>query len=504
MKMTTEEIITKYGHAQTEWDRLDTHKRGLKDNLWRQCAELTIPTLYFANGTTESYEIKTNYNSLGADCVNRLSSKLTEALLPQTGNFFRLLPFSEIKDTLTPEQLLQLDTELSKTEQTINTLIGIQGLTTPLYEAVKLLIVLGNTLLYKKKSDTFIVYNPRDYCVERDFSGNPMTVIIKSSIDTRLLPAEFHKNEKKEGEKEEYETEDIYTCVYRIDSKRWIAYQEVDDKVLESTIVYYTNDTVPYIPLRWSFVHNEDYGRGLVELFLGDLRSLENITKGIVESASIAIKTLFGIPGGVPIKPKDLSDAKNGDIIIADLSKVTKLQSEKSTDLNIAFKLQETIEARINRAFLNFQARDSERTTMAEIRATVKELDAAFGGTYAVLARDLQVPLLKILLSEVSTDALKYTTPSIITGANSISREKDIENLNSLMQGIAVFGPEIISKYLKVDSYISELAKSLGIDANKIVKSQEEQAQEQQAAMEAEQQAAMQQEQTAQLPAEGM
>ncbi|MCI4436675.1 MAG: hypothetical protein JHC33_07710 [Ignisphaera sp.] len=481
---TKETLKVQFGLACDEWGRLDNVKSGAKRQLWEDCAALTLPYIYPKAGATETTRMPTPYNSVGPAAVNTLASKLTLALLPPTGKFFRLMPYTEKVSHLTTEEYQALNKELSKVEQEINMLIAAQGLTVQIFEAVKLLIITGNTLLHKIKGSKFKVFNPKDYCVDRDYVGNVMTILIKEQIDTRLLPAEFIKNEKKEGEKEEAETETIYTSIYKVDATNWIAYQEVDDQILSTTIVKYTDKNLPYIPLRWTNVHNEDYGRGLVEQYKGDLENLEEVTRQIIEGTGIASKVVFGLKPGKTTKADDLTNALNGDIILGDLANdVTTLQTNKSVDFNISYKVMEGIEQRLGKAFLMFSAavRDSERTTSAEIRATVNELDAAFGGTYTVLAQDLQIPLLRLLLSEASPQAHKLTEPSIISGASAISREKDLQDLDYLLQKFAVFGPEMLNKYLKVDGYISEVATALGIDPEKILKSPEEIKQEAQA-----------------------
>ena len=101
-------------------------------------------------------------------------------------------------------------------------------------------------------------------------------------------------------------------------------------------------------------------------------------------------------------------------------------------------------------------------------------MDEALGGTFAVLALELQLPLIRIMLDEVEPRALKVTEPSIVTGASAISRERDFQNLNVMLQSIAQLGPEVINQYLKIDGYLMQVATSLNIDANAIVRSPKE------------------------------
>ena len=231
-------------------------------------------------------------------------------------------------------------------------------------------------------------------------------------------------------------------------------------------------------------------------VFEGDLRSLEGLTKILVDGSGVASKFVFGLKPASSTKLEDLVSAKNGDIILGDLEKdVTTLQTNKAPDLRVPFDMLQQLEIRLNRAFLNVQGgvRDSERTTAVEVRATIAELEAALGGTYSVLAQEFQLPLLTLLLKEIEPNVLKITTPSIVTGASAISRERDLQNLNYLVQSMAQLGPETLGKYMKVDGYLREVSKSLGIEPDSVVKTQQELHQEQQQAMMMQQQMMQQQ-----------
>jgi hypothetical protein len=128
--------------------------------------------------------------------------------------------------------------------------------------------------------------------------------------------------------------------------------------------------------------------------------------------------------------------------------------------------------------------------TATEVRATAAELEATLGGAFSVLAAEFQTPLITLILQEMQPEVLKFTVPSITTGITAISRERDYQNLNTMLQSVAQLGPEVIAQYLNIPAYLSQVAASLGMDPNAIVKTQEQIQQEQMA-----QQQAMQQQQ---------
>jgi len=497
---TEKDVQENYGSCSSRYDRL-SEKRTSLEGIWRDCSALTLPYVFPDEHRYEGQEYSTPYNSIGSASVNNLASKLLMALLPASGNFFRLMPHEEAVANLAPEEMVQLDKELSKIEKAINVLIDTQALRVPLFEALKLLIITGNVMLYKVKGGGMKVFNPYEYAVSRDYVGNVVEIAIKEKINKSVLPTHIKEAlEDSEEYNEAKEEVSIYTSIVRKDKTSYVAYQEVCGMVLPNSVYEYKAEEMPYMPLRWTNTFNEAYGRGLVEQYLGDLRSLEGLSKILLDGSGIASKFVFGLKPAASTKLEDLSNARNGDVVLGDLERdVTILQTNKAADLNIPFQMMGQLEVRLNRAFLNVQGgvRDSERTTAVEVRATIAELEAALGGTYSVLAQELQLPLLTLLLKEVNPKVMKITTPSIVTGASAISRERDLQNLTYMVQSMAQLSPEILMQNLKIDGYLSAVATALGIDPTSVVKSKEEKAQEQQAAMQQQQMMMEQQQQMA-------
>lgn len=487
--LSADKLQETFGELSNVYARLEKTRKQ-KESIWKDCASLTLPYLFPSESLSEGTVLPTPYNSIGANAVNTLSSKLLIALLPPTGQFFRLIPYKEAIEGMSQEQLQQADSELAKLEKDISNLIAIQGLRVPIFEAIKMLVTIGNCMLYKVPNNSFKVFSPYQYVINRDFIGKPMTMCIKEKIDKKLLPEDFQKQINAKEEYQEDEDIDIYTGIFRVNQDDWIAYQEVDSTVLEKTIVKYKSDTLPYMPLRWTSILNEDYGRGLVEQYIGDLRTLEGLSQVILEGSATMAKVVFGRKPASTVKIDDIVKAKNGGIVEGDLEKdISVLRVDKTGDFQIPYQLMQSIEQRIGRAFLMVGGaiRDSERTTSTEVRATTAELEATLGGVYSVMAQEMQLPLIKILLQEINPKALKVTVPSITVGANAISRERDLQNLTYMLQSLGQLGPEILGKYLKIDGYITEIANSLGIDPYKIVRSPEEIAQIEQQQMQAQQ-----------------
>jgi len=422
-----EEIKEKYGITSKQYESLETVKSA-SDTMWEECAELTLPYIYpTIDGTTQGNLLPTPFNSLGPTAVNALAAKLLLALLPPSGNFFRFMPDKKIlaKEEVDEAQLIELDKALSTLEHDVVEEISIQGIRVPLFEALKLLVVTGNTLLYKVKGKGLKVFSPHQYVIKRDFVGNVTEIIIKETMSFISLPKKVQDQVKEEVTSSEEDKQDIdltpvdvYTRITRTSPNSYLAWQEIKDVILNNSIKTYTTDTLPYLPLRWSTVNNEDYGRGLVEQYIGDLRSLEGLTQTIVEGSGIAAQFIFGLRPNSTLNIEDLNNAQNGEFVLGDLEReVSVLQVNKGPDLQVPMQMIQEITARLSRAFLMLQGniRDSERTTAVEVRATVSELESTLGGVYTVLAAELQKPLLNLIIQEMAPEVLKITDISITT-----------------------------------------------------------------------------------------
>ena len=120
------------------------------------------------------------------------------------------------------------------------------------------------------------------------------------------------------------------------------------------------------VVLRFNTVDGEDYGRGRVEEFIGDLRSLNGLAQALVEGASVASKVIFLVSPSATTKPQTLANAGNGAIIQGRPEDVGVVQVGKTADFATAANMAATIEKRILEAFLVMNIRNAERVTAEE------------------------------------------------------------------------------------------------------------------------------------------
>ena len=71
----------------------------------------------------------------------------------------------------------------------------------------------------------------------------------------------------------------------------------------------YPLDKLAYIPLRFNRIDGSNYGRSFVEEYLGDLQSLEYLTKAVVEGSAAASKVLFLVSPNSTTRARKLAES---------------------------------------------------------------------------------------------------------------------------------------------------------------------------------------------------
>jgi hypothetical protein len=464
----------------TRYQQLETYRSSFIQRA-KDGALVTIPSLFPSEQNTSNTTFPTPYQSIGARGLNHLASKLLVALLPPNAPFFRLSLDDATLESLGADELKRGEVEegLAKIERTVMQEIETLALRVPFFEALKQLILAGNSLIYMPKEGGIRVFTLNKYVVKRDASGNILEIITKESVSPLMLPkaaqellAEVNDNNK---------SLDLYTYIKR-DSGKWKVLQEIKGQVIPGSEGTYPIDKNPFIPLRFNRIDGEDYGRGFVEEYIGDLESLESLTKAIVEGSAAAAKVLFMVAPNGTTKARTLAQAPNGAIVQGSAQDVSTLRVEKHNDFRVALDTAKGIEERLAYAFMLNTAiqRNGERVTAEEIRYMAQELEGGLGGLYSILSQEFQLPLIHLLLQRLERnkklpklpkDTLK---PQITTGMEALGRGHDLNKLSQFLQGLQPLGPEVLQQELNVSDYIDRLGASLGLDTKGLIKSDEE------------------------------
>ena len=453
------------------------------------CAKLTLPTIMLNEEQKAEYtKFKTPWQSVGAKGVVTLASKLMLGLLPPSTSFFKLqLDDSKLGVEIPTEAKSEIDLSFAKMERQIMESIAASTDRVQIFTALKHLVVTGNSLLYMGK-EGMKMYPLNRYVVERDGNGNVTEIITRERVNRKILGAQY-KLPPKIGVVDEStgghdKDVDVYTCV-RLSRKGWYWHQEAEDFPLPGTEGKAPIDKNPWLPLRFVTVDGEDYGRGRVEEFMGDLKSLEGLMQAVVEGSAAAAKVIFTVSPSSTTKPAALAQAGNGAIIQGRPEDIGVVQVGKQADMQTAFQLINVLEKRLGEAFLVLQPRQSERTTAQEVQMTQMELEQQLGGLFSLLTTEFLRPYLKrkmhVLTQNKTIPSIPkgLAKPVIVAGINAIGRGQDRESLMQFFTTIAqTMGPEALSQYMNPDEAIKRLAAAQGIDYLNLIKSVDERKQE--------------------------
>jgi len=486
--------------AASRYARLASDRTIFLDTA-RDCAALSLPYLLTPTGVVNGQKLPTPWQSMGAKGVNVMASKLMLSLFPVNATFFKL-QINDGKLSLDPNLSAtvksEIDLSLSKMERVVMQNIAESQDRVILHQAMKHVIVTGNVLIYMG-SNGVKLYPLDRYVVVRDGEGNPTEIVTVESIDRQFLPAEFQTEQARNvndvadntsapstdvtvGEGEAA----VYTWA-KLKDGQWRWRQEVDGKIVPDSYGKAPKNTTPWLPLRFNVVDGEDYGRGRIEEFLGDLKSLEGLMQAMVEGSAAAAKVVFLVSPAATVKPSTLAKAGNGAIIQGRAEDVTAVQVSKQADFSSAYQMIQSLTQRLSEAFLIMTVRQSERTTAEEIRATQQELNEQLGGIYGNLTTELVRPYLQRKLftlqrsKELPQLPKGIVFPTIIAGLEGIGRGQDRESLMMFLQTISqALGPEAMAQYIDPEEAVKRLAAAQGIDTLKLVKTADQRQQEKQ------------------------
>ena len=125
------------------------------------------------------------------------------------------------------------------------------------------------------------VFPLTQYVCQRDASGNIVEIIIEETIHTISIGIKKVVHKYADPDYKPDEEIELYTHIYKLNDKEFYVCQEVKGVKILKAIGTFTKDSMPYQALRMVRVDNEDYGRGYVEEFLGDLKSLEGLSQAL-------------------------------------------------------------------------------------------------------------------------------------------------------------------------------------------------------------------------------
>lgn len=454
----------------------------------RQNSSLTIPGLVPADGQDSNTTFSQPYQSLGARAVNNLSAWLLVTLFPPDQQFFRMSIHEDVAEEL-GSGLADAKTALNRIASKAQLLIETSASRPIFMEVLRHLVVAGNALLYYPPDGTPPrMYRLDQFVILRDNRGGLLEAVIKELVYPSTLAEEVRTatglsvDQQAASEK----TVELYTHIRRV-GDNIEHYQEINGKLVPGSEGKSPAEKSGWMPLRWQNVPGSDYGRAHVSEYLGDLLSLEDLSKAIVQFAYAASRIVHLVNPNSMTDIEALNAAETGDFVAGLRDDVGTMQLEKSQDFQVARAVAESIELRLSHAFMlqSGTVRDAERVTAEEIRAMAEELENVLGGVYTVLSAEFQLPLVNRLLYILqrggdAPDLPKSVQPMIVTGFEAMGRNHSANKLRAWMNDMSgIYGPDILKTITDPNEVGKRLGDSYGIEAmDQLLKDPDTQAQE--------------------------
>jgi hypothetical protein len=469
--------------AAQAWDEL----HGDKDTFLTRCeryASLTIPKLCLPDGfDVESTDQTHDYQSIGAQAVNALTNKFMLALFAPSRPFFRVEPGEKTRAKMAVNGMDEkvVAAALGQMERSAVKELDRRGQRPKLYAVIKNLIVLGNVLLVLEK-DTMRVMGIRYFCVKRCADGSLHSLVIKECVKFNEL-----------DEKARKALPNLYQDDTEVSHYRWIKRQDNGGKEPDYVMTQWVDmhqlpqeefggkwpeSKLPYRVLTWDLTDEADYGTGLVEEYSGDLEALSTLSEAIVNGAVLGAEFRWTVDPTSMMSVEDVRDSVNGDVLAGKKDDLQMVTGGNPSSIETAAKVSERYERRVSLGFLMQGAttRDAERVTAEEIRMQANELETSFGGTYSVLANNIQKPIAEWLLKTIKVPEGMDLELSIITGLDALSRNGDLEALRLCLMDLAQITalPEDLQGRIKYQTIVDFIGNGRGIDFASFLKTEDE------------------------------
>lgn len=494
---------TEKASAASKYKAWQSERNTYLEEAYRS-ATLTIPSLVpdmqdvMQRSATSKVVLAKPFQSLGARGVNNLSSKLLLTLFPPTSPFLKYVISAQLTEEAkqTDTDIQEIKNRLAIREHRIQSEVDLRNVRPKGFQIIRNLIVSGNCTVYVDPSTGDLqVYGLHSFVVKRDGRGNLIELIVCEVLDRRTIVDEdilaalddvMYVREDTPGCAEHVIP--LYTSIRR-DGKKYRVVQEVGGVEVPNTEETYTEETLPWLCLRYIEIDGEDYGRGFVEEYRGDLTSLEQLSRDILFASANAAKVTWGIEPTSPLKPKKFLEAPNGGAVLARKDDVWAIQLQKTGDMQVAAATRNDLVNALSADFMlnsSFQ-RQAERVTAEEIRKMAEELEDTLGGVFSMLSQSLQLPLARLYeASLISRGELKKLPEGsvrigVVTGLAAIGRGQDLMRLRQALQltgETAAFMPDLPA-YLKSGPLLSEIFTGSGVATEGLIKTDDEVATEQ-------------------------
>lgn len=441
------------------------------------------------------------YSSTATVLAEQLTAKIVASIYPLNNvpwfNWLINPPAEFSKEDTDDAAMLAQDVEFMLTNR-----LEASNYRQALHTAILQCMVVADAVIYHSDEYEFRVYPVDDFVLRRDAAGLMSDLIIRDWLDTETLPPELASlnsgKEKSLNNTNSGRSEPHYTRLsWNTEKKHWDVTKEFRQVQYETDKSYKVS---PYYHINWSRVHNEDYGRSLVEMNWGTIRSLEMLHKARTELSAAMSRAhpVVNPEGATSEEDIDNEDIKNMDVLSAREEDVWWLTAPLNPQFaGLSAAIQDT-EERLSKVFLADTARSlrGERVTAFQVQEAVSEMEQSLGNVLGVLARQVQQAVVeRSLVIEQKTGNISPDTVAVLnrvgqleikSGLDALGRQLEGARLQSLLGLLPALPPEA-AQSIDFGKVLNKLMTSAGLNPKELQYSPEEleqmQAQQQQAAI---------------------
>lgn len=421
---------------------LDDERRYLIDRK-RECAEYTFPRLLPPEGWDESQELDTPLSAVPATGASSLAAKIANAVLPTNGSPI-VTPNIMVPSNTPPEAVEVVKNAVVSYDSMIMDKLQASNFRPELHAVCLDLVVIGDTLLELLPNGNFRKHRLDNYVVVRREDGSIYELIIRHWVDPKTLPKKLRE---RVGPQEEYTTgnrqlEPKYTrCYWDEEEETYEVCTEFREQPVEED-KYYT--ILPYFALKTGSSSAENYGCSIIEMIMGDIRSLMAHELSLLEgSAANAEFRLCVNPAGVTDLAR-LANSKNGDWVHARREDLHVMQLGSPVHVEITMSAVQQLSSRILKTLLYdlaYTTQNRERVTATEINATIQSIEGGLSSILSSITQELHVPLVRRISYDMSKDSnmpdpIKALAQGVVDNRAPLKLRSGIEALHKEIQSM--------------------------------------------------------------------
>jgi len=493
-------------------------------NRARECAALTFPWILPPQAQTANQQLPETFQSVGSTGVVAMVSRLLLSIYPPDRPFFTLaLPATieyaqdipeDVRGELTAAEYKQaLKDVLWRIELAVQSilesanLIGrtnrmVMGFRNAKRASLANILVTGESLERINRDFSITVIRRDHYVTNRDSTGAVRYHIVREAVDVLALSDDTL--EKAQLKRDEFvklpadrRQKDLYTlCEWDPHAEHWVIIQEINDR----EILRSEEPRSPFLSTTFELTPPEHYGRGWIEMNIGELRSLNELEARALDHAGLCSKVLWVRDYNSSVKPDDLAlpsgKSFKARVSAGQVQDVAALTVGKIQDFSVVAQMIERKGRALGRALgLETDATPrGDRVTAFQAARVGAEIEMTQGGPYAAIAEENQLPMLRYVLHEMQVQGLIPALPPetveirTLTGLSAIERNNQLQKILQLTDVFGRLGDAMLSK-INLDVFAQVISRYGGVFEDGLIKSKKQQQEEQQAAMQ--QQAAM-------------